>query len=94
MTIEQFESTLKEATPPSELSVYLTALWFDGKGDWEQSHHTIQDMENVNGSWIHAYLHRKEGDTANADYWYRRAGRKRPATSFEEEWKELVTAFL
>ena len=74
--------------------VYLKSLWYDGKGDWEQSHNIIQDVDDKSAAWIHAYLHRKEGDTGNADYWYSRAGRKRPSISLQEEWEELVKAFL
>jgi len=79
---------------PVKIPVYLQSLWYDGKGDWEQSHTIIQDVDDKNAAWIHAYLHRKEGDTGNADYWYRRAGKKRPAISLQEEWEELVKAFL
>ena len=93
MTLEQFKASLK-SVPHPDLSVYLESLWHDGKGDWEKSHTIIQDVEDKNAAWIHAYLHRKEGDTWNADYWYRRAGKTRPAFSLEKEWEELVSAFL
>lgn len=93
MTIEQFKSSLEKSSIPG-LSVYLESLWYDGKGDWEKSHTVIQDVEDKDAAWIHAYLHRKEGDTWNADYWYRRAGKTRPAISLEKEWEELVKAFL
>ena len=93
MTIEEFKTSLKNSNPDT-ISVYLVSLWYDGKGDWEKSHNTIQDIEDKNAAWIHAYLHRKEGDIWNADYWYNRAGKKRPAASIEEEWDELVKAFL
>ncbi|MES1222264.1 MAG: hypothetical protein ABUT20_42605, partial [Bacteroidota bacterium] len=74
MNIEEFKTSLA-ATAPGKISVYLESLWYDGKGDWEKSHTTIQDVEDKNAAWIHAYLHRKEGDTWNADYWYNKAGR-------------------
>jgi hypothetical protein len=93
MTFEEFKTSLN-ASIPDNISVYLKSLWYDGKGDWEQSHDIIQDREDKNAAWIHAYLHRKEGDLWNADYWYRRAGKKRPEFSLEEEWKELVNAFI
>lgn len=91
MTIEQFKESLLQKIPPDNLSVYLKALWFDAKNDWEKSHTIIQDIEDNTASWIHAYLHRKEGDISNADYWYRRAGRKRPATTLQEEWEDIAT---
>ena len=71
---------------------YLNALWYDAKGEWDKAHEMVQDIDDNNASWIHAYLHRKEGDTANADYWYSRAGKKRPSLSLEKEWEEIVDA--
>jgi hypothetical protein len=93
MTIGQFKSSL-QASLPAGLSVYLESLWYDGTGDWEKSHTIIQDIDDKNAAWIHAYLHRKEGDIWNADYWYRRAGKTRPAATLDEEWENLVIAFL
>jgi hypothetical protein len=94
MTLQDFENTLRQSTPPAELSPLLKALWSDARGDWEQAHHLAQDVNTMGGSWIHAYLHRKEGDRSNALYWYHRAGKKMPTYSLEQEWKELVIAFL
>jgi len=93
MNIEEFKTSLSNKIP-GNLSVYLESLWYDGKGDWEKSHTIIQDIEDKNAAWIHAYLHRKEGDTGNADYWYSRAGKKRPFVSLEQEWEDLVKVFL
>lgn len=94
MTFDQFKISLNETSPAKELSAYLQSLWYDGKGDWNKSHEIIQDIDDKTAAWIHAYLHRKEGDIWNADYWYRRAGRKRPELSLEEEWKNIVTTLL
>ena len=94
MTFDQFKEGLSLKNPPDNLSSYLKALWYDAKNDWEKAHNIIQDIEDKTASWIHAYLHRKEGDTGNADYWYHRAGRKRPAISLEEEWTDIVKALL
>jgi len=93
MNFAEFKASLS-GSMPDKLPVYLKSLWYDGKGDWEQSHNIIQDVEDKNAAWIHAYLHRKEGDSSNADYWYSRAGKKRPAISLQDEWEELVNAFL
>ncbi|HVZ96110.1 MAG TPA: hypothetical protein VG847_04490 [Chitinophagaceae bacterium] len=79
--------------PPPDISSYLRALWYDAKGNWDKAHHIVQDMDDKNAAWIHAYLHRKEGDISNADYWYHRAAKNRHTESLENEWKELVTAF-
>ncbi|NTS41314.1 hypothetical protein HRG84_10400 [Flavisolibacter sp. BT320] len=94
MNFEAFSQSLTADRPPDSLSVYLQSLWWDGKGNWEKSHEMIQDLPDKNAAWIHAYLHRKEGDSWNADYWYNRAGRKRPSHSLEEEWAFLVNEML
>jgi hypothetical protein len=94
MNLSEFKETFAGSEPPKTMSVYLQSLWYDGKGDWGKSHNIIQDVEDKNASWIHAYLHRKEGDTSNADYWYNKAGRKRPSISLDEEWEQMVNAFL
>ena len=89
MDLHTFKQSLKENSPPTDASVYLQALWYDGKGNWDKSHELIQDLPDQNAAWIHAYLHRKEGDTWNADYWYRKAGRKRSSVSLDEEWEQI-----
>ena len=94
MTFDQFNATLSSTDPPDQISPYIKAMWFDAKGDWEKAHQLAQGIEDSNAYWIHAYLHRKEGDTGNADYWYRRAGKKRPPVSLEEEWVDIVKALL
>jgi len=93
-TFEAFKTTLKQAQPSEEWSVPLKSLWFDAKGDWEASHDIAQDLHSQMGSWIHAYLHRKEGDEWNAGYWYRKAGKSFPEYSLDEELKVLVEANL
>jgi hypothetical protein len=90
MEYKQLKESLAQNDPPAGLSIYLQALWYDGKNDWQRSHAIIQDIEDPKAAWIHAYLHRKEGDIGNADYWYRRAGRKRPVMTLQEEWEDLV----
>ena len=94
MNLTHFRQSLSAGQPPAEASVYLQALWYDAKGDWNKAHQTIQDLPDRNASWIHAYLHRKEGDIWNADYWYTKANRKRPSGSLEEEWEQIVASFL
>ena len=94
MDIAAFKESLNSAEVPTQASVYLKALWYDAKGDWEKAHELIQDLPDKNAAWIHAYLHRKEGDIWNAEYWYRNAGKKRPAVSLQEEWEQLAAAFL
>src|SRR5215203_6819598 len=94
MTLPDFNKSLNTDNPPADASVYLKALWHDAKGNWDKAHELIQDLSDKNASWIHAYLHRKEGDIFNADYWYSKAGRKRPSLSLKDEWEQLVAALL
>jgi hypothetical protein len=94
MNLHDFKQSLQARDSPPDASVYLKALWHDAKGNWEKAHELIQHLPDKTASWIHAYLHRKEGDTWNADYWYSKAGRKRPSVSLDEEWDHIVTALL
>jgi hypothetical protein len=93
MTVSEFRATLDDKTPPA-LSGALVALWHDAKGNWSRAHEVAQEIENASGSWVHAYLHRKEGDESNAAYWYRRAGKPVERGSLETEWTQIVTALL
>lgn len=90
MTLEDFKNTSNQITLPP----LLQALWHDAHGDWHTAHNIAQDIETPDGAWLHAYLHRKEGDLWNADYWYRRAGRVRPDGTLEEEWAQIAQVFL
>ena len=94
MTFAELKASLTSATPPAGLSGPLLALWHDGRGDWDAAHRVAQDIEDANGAWIHAYLHRKEGDAGNAAYWYRRAGQPVATVSIDAEWEQIVTALL
>ncbi len=94
MTLADFEKTLSQDTPPANINPLLTALWYERNGDWESSHNIAHDIHTREGSWIHAYLHRVEGDDSNASYWYRRAGKPLPQVSTEEEWRQIVGEFL
>ena len=69
-------------------------MWHDAKGNWNDAHAIAQDIHDRTGSWIHAYLHRKEGDLANAGYWYRRAGQPVADGSLDEEWERIVAELL
>ncbi len=94
MTPKEFRSTLSFSNPPGGLSKLLEAMWYDAKGNWERAHDIAQDISSRDGSWVHAYLHRKEGDHGNAAYWYRRAGRPVPHSTLDEEWEEIVAIWL
>jgi hypothetical protein len=93
-TLDSFKTSLEEATPPTTVSLPLQALWWDAKADWHKAHDLLQDDNSPAGSWVHAYLHRKEPDLPNAMYWYRRAGQPVASGSFEEEWEAIVTVLL
>jgi hypothetical protein len=94
MTIERFKESLSAEQPPASVSKLLQALWYDARGDWQRAHEIAQDIENEDGSWVHAYLHRKEGDQGNAAYWYRRAGKHISGQSLADEWDFIVDHLL
>jgi hypothetical protein len=94
MSYDEFILSIETDDEPGSVSVYLQALWWDAKGDWPKAHSAVDDLEDVTGCWVHAYLHRKEGDISNADYWYRKAGRTRPSASLQDEWKAIAMELL
>lgn len=94
MTLQQFRDSLRGDEPPGGLSVALAGLWWDAKGEWTRAHQSAQQDEGPAGAWVHAYLHRKEGDSSNAGYWYGRAGKTPSRSSFEQEWAEITGALL
>ena len=93
-TLTEFNASLNASEPDPNFTVHLKSLWFDGKGDWQMAHQQVDHLSDRESAWVHAYLHRKEGDTGNADYWYRKAGRGRPDILLEQEWEDLVIHFL
>jgi hypothetical protein len=94
VTLSDLKATIAASAPPAGLSRPLVAMWHDAKGDWDAAHRVAQDVEDADGAWVHAYLHRKEGDDSNAAYWYRRAGRPVSHSTIEMEWEQIVTALL
>ncbi len=94
MTLDEFRASLNAEQPPDAVSPVLAALWWDAKGNWARGHEIAQDVESSDGAWVHAYLHRKEGDNGNAGYWYRRAGKPHSRTSFDAEWEEIAGELL
>lgn len=95
MTAEELKkSAASDSRPPEGLSGLLQALWHDQKGDWDRAHELAQDIGGADGAWVHAYLHRKEGDPGNARYWYSRANRPESHRSLEEEWEEIAAELL
>lgn len=92
--LQDFKDTLHDKQIPPGLSPHLRALWYDGKGDWQRGHDIIDQLGDRSSAHVHAYLHRKEGDLWNADYWYKRAGQTRPAISLDQEWEQLVDMFI
>jgi hypothetical protein len=79
--------------PPVEAAP-LRALWFDAKGDWDRAHKCVDELADPDSMWVHAYLHRKEGDAWNAGYWYRRAGRPPHGGELAQEWREIASALI
>ena len=93
MTLDEFKRTLTERTAP-DVPPLLQALWHDAKGNWTRAHEIAQEVEDASGAWVHAYLHRKEGDLGNAGYWYRRAEQPAASDSLEAEWERIAAALL
>lgn len=94
MNIDAFKASLDQPTPPQGLDCALEALWHAARGDWDRAHALAQDEKSTAGDWVHAYLHRVEGDEGNAGYWYRRAGKPHPRGALEQEWEQIVAALL
>ena len=89
-----FEASMEGAAPPASASMAVAALWWDAKGNWNRAHACAQAQEDRDGAWVHAYLHRKEGDQDNAAYWYRRAGKPMATGPLEAEWRAILKALL
>ncbi len=94
MDLTAFEGSLEGAAPPTGLSKPLQALWQEAKGAWDEAHNLAQADKGPAGAWVHAYLHRVEGDLRNAGYWYRRAGRPASEQALRDEWRAIATALL
>jgi hypothetical protein len=94
MTFDELRASIKHHRPPAALPPLLAALWWEAKGDWIQAHEIAQAEESADAAWIHAYLHRKEGDTANAAYWYNRARQPHCSLPLDAEWEQITAALL
>lgn len=94
MDLAKFRDSLACKAPPPGLSALLQALWHEARGDWARAHEIAQGSRGRAAAAVHAYLHRKEGDLSNADYWYERAGRERPRGPLEREWERLASELL
>lgn len=92
--VSSFEQSLKHRAPPVSLSPLLQALWHERRGDWTRAHEITQDIEGAAAAWVHAYLHRREGDQSNAAYWYRQAARPVARGSLDDEWRSIAAALL
>lgn len=93
-TYEEFQASFQLKTPPVAWRKAIKALWYDAKDEWEKAHTIAEAMDDELGSWVHAYLHRKEGDRFNAGYWYRRAGKVFPEMSLELEHQRIFHAII
>ena len=94
MDVTTFRSTLEQENPPEGAGRALQAMWHQATDNWDRAHQLAQTQNDANGAWVHAFLHRVEGDSANAAYWYRRAGRPHSTAPLAEEWEEIVMALL
>ncbi len=94
MDFATFKRSLDGAAPPPELDGALRALWHEARGEWDTAHKCAQDQADADGAWVHAYLHRVEGDASNAGGWYRRAGRPPSTAPLADEWRDIAQALL
>jgi hypothetical protein len=94
MTPGEFKSSLAKAKPPAGISPALAGLWWAGKDDWDKAHTLIMNEESADCAWVHAHLHRVEGDLGNARYWYRQARRKPAQGNLAAEWAAIATTLL
>jgi hypothetical protein len=94
VSMADFRASLSAAAPAPELDPPLAALWWAAEGQWDEAHKIVQDEETADAAWVHAYLHRVEGDLGNADYWYRRAQKPVAQDTLESEWERIVSTLL
>ncbi len=94
MNYAEFVDSIASDSPAANLSSLLQALWWAKKGDWDRAHKLAQAQNDPDGAWVHAYLHRVEGDLPNAAYWYRRAGKPEASSGLDEEWDAIAAALL
>ena len=94
MDLRRFRQSLAADAPPADMDKLAQALWFDAKDDWSRAHEIVQSMKGKAGARVHAYLHRKEGDRENANYWYDHAGTVMPKVPLKKEWELLVARVL
>jgi hypothetical protein len=94
MTLDDFVALTAQPGPAPSLAPPLLALWHDARDDWETAHRVVQEAPGGEAAWVHAYLHRKEGDLDNAGYWYRRARRAAASGGLDEEWRAIAAALL
>jgi hypothetical protein len=92
VTMADFRASLADAAPAPDFEPPLAALWWAAKGDWDAAHKLVQDESSADAAWVHAYLHRVEGDLGNAGYWYRQAGQPAAKDSLEAEWARITAA--
>jgi hypothetical protein len=94
MRLDEFTQLMEQERCPESLPQALQALWYDKKGDWDKAHQIVQNASDTHSAWVHAYLHRKEGDKSNACYWYRRTGRPEFKEDLNQEWQQIAEDVL
>ena len=94
MNLANFKESIARNEPPAGVAKALGALWYEARGQWDRAHELAQQAPDPDGAWVHAYLHRVEGDESNAGYWYRRADRPHSKADLPAEWEEIAAALL
>jgi hypothetical protein len=94
MKLDNFKQLMEKQECPESWPKALQALWYDKQGDWDKAHQIVQNASDADSAWVHAYLHRKEGDTSNARYWYRRTGQPEFKAELNQEWEQIARDLL
>jgi hypothetical protein len=94
MTLADFRRSVSNAAPRAGVGAAVQALWWAAKGDWARAHALVMDDPGKDCAWVHAYLHRLEGDLGNAGYWYRQAGQVAAKDSLQAEWQRIAATLL
>jgi hypothetical protein len=95
MSLSEFKQLIEQGQKcPESLPTALQALWYNKKGDWKTAHEIVQNASDAHSAWVHAYLHRQEGDLSNARYWYRHSGQPESKVGLDQEWEQITSSLL
>ena len=94
MKYDDFIKLTKKSEPSDNLAGIHLVIWYAVKDNWDMAHNIVQEINTETASWIHAYLHRVEGDISNAHYWYNRARQEPSSESLESELDDIIKSLF